>query len=164
MHYKLSGASLGRAGCLIRTGSGHLLKTDLPVLHGGDDVSAQPVEMLLGALLGCKVATAHYVARCLWPKPHNRIESIVWEDVRGKRDVRGALSLPVDAPPSVSPMLTNVSGTARVFLAPGSPVTSSDVHRLGELVEQRCPIAAMFVAAGCEMEIQWKLEPSKTPT
>jgi uncharacterized OsmC-like protein len=158
MLYRLTGSSLGRAGCAVRTSTGHQLKTDLPTLHGGDNSAAQPIETLLSSLLGCEVATAHYVARYLWPKPHNRIKCIVWEDVKAKRDERGALALPIDAPPPVSPILTHVSGTAIVSLDAGSPVSNSDVHKLGELVEQRCPVAAMFVAAGCEMKIEWRLE------
>jgi uncharacterized OsmC-like protein len=132
---------------------------DLPTLHGGENAAPQPMETLLSSLLGCEVATAHYVARYLWPKPHNRIERIVWEDVKAKRDERGALALPIDSPPPVSPIITHVSGTAIVTVAAGSRVLDSDVHKLGELVEQRCPIAAMFVAAGCEMNIKWRLEP-----
>ena len=158
MLYHLTGASLGRAGCAVRVAGGHVLKTDLPVLHGGDASAAQPIETLLSSLLGCEVATAHYVARYLWPKPHNRIERIAWEDVTAKRDERGALALPIDAPPPVSPIITHVSGTALVKVAKGSPVSEADVRKLGELVEQRCPVAAMFVAAGCEMKIDWRLE------
>lgn len=159
MLYRLTGSSLGRAGCTVRTSTGHLLKMDLPTLHGGDNTAAQPMETLLSSLLGCEVATAHYVARYLWPKPHNRIERIVWQDVTAKRDERGALALPIDSPPRVSPIITHVSGTAVVTLAADSPVSNSDVHKLGELVEQRCPIAAMFVAAGCNLKIEWRLEP-----
>ena len=55
MLYRLSGSSLGRAGCLIRTSSGHVLKTDLPILHGGENAAAQPIETLLSSLMGCKV-------------------------------------------------------------------------------------------------------------
>jgi len=83
----------------------------------------------------------------------------VWQDVTAKRDERGALALPIDSPPRVSPIITHVSGTAVVTLAADSPVSNSDVHKLGELVEQRCPIAAMFVAAGCNLKIEWRLEP-----
>ncbi len=55
MLYRLTGASFGRAGCQVRTGTGHVLRTDLPLLHGGEDTAAQPIEMLLASLCGCKV-------------------------------------------------------------------------------------------------------------
>jgi len=38
----------------------------------------------------CQVATAHYVARHLWARPHNRFESIEFADVEAVRDPRGA--------------------------------------------------------------------------
>ena len=158
MLYRLAGASVGRAGCALRTGAGHAVATDLPVMAGGAAIAAQPVELMIAALLGCKVATAHYVARHLFPRPHNKIESIVWEDVVGKRDEKGPLALPIEQPPPVFPGLASVTGVALVRLPPGSPVSAADVAKLGELVEQRCPVAAMFVAAGCDMDMEWRLD------
>ena len=41
----------------------HTIRTDTPKLSGGADAAAQPVELLLAALVGCETATAHFVAR-----------------------------------------------------------------------------------------------------
>ena len=41
----------------------HTIRTDTPKLSGGMDTAAQPVELLLAALVGCETATAHFVAR-----------------------------------------------------------------------------------------------------
>lgn len=38
-------------------------------------------------------------------------------------------------------------------------ISEMDVHRLGELVEERCPLAAMVLASGCELQIKWQLAP-----
>ena len=36
-------------------------------------------------------------------------------------------------------------------------ISEEDVLRLGELVEQRCPLAAMVLASGCGLQIKWQL-------
>ena len=157
--YALSAAATdGGPGCAARTSTGHTCRTDLPRAAGGKDGAPQPVELVLAALVGCKTATAHYVARHLFPRPHNKIESIVWEDVVGKRDEKGPLALPIEQPPPVFPGLASVTGVALVRLRPGSPVSAADVAQLGQLVEQRCPVAVMFVAAGCDMDMEWRLD------
>jgi hypothetical protein len=67
----------------------------------------------------------------------------------------------------VTAALTHVTGRATVFLPPisfkatqsnqGGAIIERDVVELGRIVEERCPVAAMFVASGCEMDIEWKL-------
>ena len=121
-----------------------------------DDTAPQPVELLLASLLGCKTATAHYVARHLWPRPHNKIQSIRFEDIVAERDERGALSLPIDEAPPVTAALLRVRGVARV-LPTSSTISASEVAALGRLVEERCPVAATLVAAGCELNVAWEL-------
>mmetsp|Transcript_41254 Transcript_41254/g.129619 ORF Transcript_41254/g.129619 Transcript_41254/m.129619 type:complete len:166 (+) Transcript_41254:33-530(+) len=157
MRYRLVATSFGGVGCTstIRGAVRHTLQTDLPTQMGGGDSAAQPIEALLASLLGCKVATAHYVARHLWARPHNRFESIEFAGVEAVRDPRGALHLPITEPPPSPPGLTRVSGVARVHLPAGSPLTADDVAVLGRVVEQRCPIAAMLAAAGVEMDMEW---------
>ena len=159
--YALGGASRGRAGCELRTSTG--FATDVPRAAGGADEAPQPVELMLAALLGCKTATAHFVARQLWPRPRNRIERIEWRDVTAERDERGALALPIDAPPPVPAGLRLVRGVALVTPAAprradsGPPIAAADVAQLGSIVEERCPVAAMFAASACELEIEWRL-------
>ncbi len=79
--------------------------TDLPLAAGGCDEAAQPVEMLIASLLGCKAATARFVARHLWPRAHNGIDAIEFIDVEAARDDRGALHLPIDQEAPVSSTL-----------------------------------------------------------
>ncbi|KAL1500439.1 hypothetical protein AB1Y20_013096 [Prymnesium parvum] len=98
--YELTASSQGVA-CTSRTAGGHVVVTDLPRAMGGRDAHAQPVELMLAALLGCKTATAHFVARHLWKRPYNRIETIQWHDVQAVRDDRGATSLPIGETPVV---------------------------------------------------------------
>ena len=167
-------ADAGRPLCRASTSSGHELVTDLPRNSGGENRYAQPVEMLLASLLGCKAATAHFVARHLWPRPHNRIQRIEFVDVLAARDERGALHLPVneDAPvPSAllyAPWccfflvvtLFRMYVRAVVRLTPSSgAIGMKDVVALGSLVEKRCPVAAMLVQAGVQLDFRWMLTP-----
>ena len=154
--YNLAAASTrGRPSCDVTTSTGHHLQTDLPRKAGGADGAAQPVELMLAALVGCKTATAHYVARHLWPRPH-KISSITFSDVEAARDERGALALPIEDDAPVSAALLYVRGT--VTVTPSSDtITSADVARLGALVEKRCPVAASLAAAGCEIGFHWRL-------
>ncbi|CAK0901607.1 unnamed protein product [Prorocentrum cordatum] len=99
--YALAAASQGRAGCAVRFPGGHASATDLP-WPAGDDAAPQPVELLLAALVGCKTATAHFVARHSWPRPFNRIDAIEWADVAAHRDEAIPVSLPI-CPGSVLP-------------------------------------------------------------
>lgn len=155
--YHFSGRALARSGCEVMTSTGHTLRTGLPVKAGGDDSAPQPVECMVAALLGCETATAHFVARHLWPRPHNRIESISFEDIVAERDERGALSLPITEPGPVTAGLIRVDGTARVSPAKGSACTLADVQMLGRIVELRCPVAAMLRASGCTLNVAWTL-------
>ena len=161
--YALSSTSVAapKPGCVARTNTGHSISTDLPRLAGGDDAAPQPVELLLAGLLGCKTATAHFVARHLWPRPHHRLHSIEFADVVAERDERGALALPMTATPPATAALLRVRGVARVRPASPAAITAEDVAALGECVEQRCPVAATLTAAGCKMDFEWVLADSE---
>ncbi|CAK0902540.1 unnamed protein product [Prorocentrum cordatum] len=160
--YALAAASQGRAGCAVRFPGGHASATDLP-RPAGDDAAPQPVELLLAALVGCKTATAHFVARHSWPRPFNRIDAIEWADVAAHRDEAIPVSLPI-CPGSVlpgNPGLLEVRGVAfvrppRGALDAGS-IGNEDVRLLGEEVERRCPVAAMVRQSGCRLIFDWRL-------
>ena len=101
--YSLRGGSAGRAGCAVQTSTGFGIATDIPrVPHnrspfpphfqrmacshsrsfarvqavGGANLAPQPVELFLAALVGCKTATAHFVARQLWPRGSNEVRPL----------------------------------------------------------------------------------------
>jgi putative redox protein len=156
--YHFSGGSTedGRPGCTTHTNTGHTVTTDLPKI-GGRNASPQPVELLIAALLGCKVATAHYVARHLFPRPHNRLASVRFSEVVAERDERGALALPLTDPPPTTSALTMVRGVVTVVPSSCGTITSDDIRQLGELVEQRCPVAATLLRSGCALEFEWLL-------
>ena len=61
----------------------HTIRTDTPKLSGGMDTAAQPVELLLAALVGCETATAHFVARGVLRRFSRTGEKIV-TDVLGR--------------------------------------------------------------------------------
>ena len=150
-------ADAGRPRCRAQTNTGHELQTDLPRAAGGEDAFAQPVEMLLAALVGCKAATAHFVARHLWPRPHNRIVRIEFSDVQAARDERGALHLPIHEEVPVSAALLYVQGV--VHVRPSSmSISDEDVLALGAIVERRCPVAASLAQGGVKLEFQWRLD------
>lgn len=159
--YGFSAAStaLGKPGCTIRTSTGHTLATDLPTGVGGLNEAAQPVELLLAALLGCKTATAHFVARHLWKRPHNKVDSLIFHDIVAERDERGALTLPIFDTPPVTSALLSVRGVVIVRPASADVITALDVAELGKLVEVRCPVAATLKLAGCKVDFDWRLEP-----
>ena len=154
--YRCSATSLPGAGCAIQMATGYTVRTGLPRRMGGDDTAPQPVELLVAALLGCKTATAHYVARHAWPKPDNMIESVAFLDVVACRDENGALALPIAEPNPVPAGLTYVAGTA-VVIPRATGVQNADVQALGRLVEQRCPVAATLRAGGCQLDFVWTL-------
>jgi uncharacterized OsmC-like protein len=154
--YSLTAVGDG-VSCSAHTDTGHTVRSDLPRLAGGHDSAAQPVELLLSALVGCKTATAHFVARHLWRRPGNQISSLRFAEVRAERDERGALALPITAPPPVSSAVQRVSGV--VFVRPASAeVDGDDVRVLGLLVEERCPVAATLRAAGVALDFEWRME------
>ena len=154
----MSATSITSPGCTVRTSTGHELATDLPKAVGGQDIAPQPVELLVASLLGCKTATAHFVARHLFPRPHNKISTLEFTDVVAARDERGALTLPIASTPDVTSAILSVHGMATVSLVSDTAaVTAADVHELGRIVEIRCPVAATLRSAGVNLEFEWRL-------
>lgn len=131
----------------------HEIRLDLPKTMGGADGAPQPVELLVAALIGCEQATAAYCARHMSPRfPLKHVHFTY----AAARDDRGATSLPIIEPPPVSARMQRVTGTAVVHLSRGAE-TPERVDQLRRLVEARCPVANTLVAAGCELDVQWKL-------
>ena len=164
--YGMSASSVMQPGTSVRCSTGHTLATDLPKAVGGHDAAPQPVELLVASLLGCKTATAHFVARHLFPRPHNRLSLVAFSDVVATRDERGALTLPITSAPEVTSAILSVQGVATVSLVSDSvAVTDADVQELGRIVEIRCPVAATLASAGVALEFDWRLaRPPLAPT
>jgi len=137
----------------MQTITGHTIQTDVPQKMGGKDSAPQPVEHLLAALIGCTQATSIYVGRMM--KPRLLIDRIEF-DIHGYRDERGALALPIDNLPSIPARLQCVSGTVKVYFKKnGMNVSDEELSILAEQTEQRCPVANMMHASGCDMDIKW---------
>jgi uncharacterized OsmC-like protein len=153
--YELTGQTMKRnkSGVTVTTNTGHVLSTDLPVKMGGQNTAPQPVEVLLTALAGCTQATALFVGRQMTPERLilDRLE-FDWQAIR---DERGALHLPLTENPPVSSRLQRVSGTVTVFAAGKKPISTEQMTFLKKQTELRCPVANMFLASGCEMDVEW---------
>ena len=137
----------------------HALRTDLPRVMGGTDTAPQPVELVLGALMGCTQATVLFVARHM-ELPQQKQQRLQIHhcafDLWAERDPRGALALPLD--PTIPSRLQRVGGTLTLHLAASNEqLLPPDVLCvLKEQTEQRCPVANMMIASGCHMEIEWR--------
>mmetsp|Transcript_70362 Transcript_70362/g.141728 ORF Transcript_70362/g.141728 Transcript_70362/m.141728 type:complete len:170 (+) Transcript_70362:72-581(+) len=145
--YHLNGLGSG-VECTSTTQDGHTISTSLPKMMGGSNSAAQPVYLLLAALVGCKQATAMFVARQM--KPPVVITSIKFE-VKASRDEKGALSLPLAKPLEAVSRLQQVSGRAMVE----TQASQEEVDEIGRQVHQRCPIANMMSLSGCDVDVQW---------
>eukprot|EP00468_Gymnochlora_sp_CCMP2014_P013686 CAMPEP_0167750162 /NCGR_PEP_ID=MMETSP0110_2-20121227/5832_1 /TAXON_ID=629695 /ORGANISM="Gymnochlora sp., Strain CCMP2014" /LENGTH=131 /DNA_ID=CAMNT_0007635441 /DNA_START=280 /DNA_END=671 /DNA_ORIENTATION=+ len=126
--------------------------TDVPKSMGGKDKAPQPVETLLAALIGCTQATALYVGRQI--SPRIKIQRMEF-DLKGHRDNRGAIQLPIEEKTDVPPRLQLITGTVVVFGREGALISEEQLHALKELTEARCPVANMILASGCEMDVDW---------
>lgn len=145
-HVKAKTAASNKCSTDIETATGHQLRTDVPRAMGGKDTAAQPVETLLAALAGCTQATALFVGRQM--KPRISVKQLEME-FRAERDVRGALSLPIDQDPAFPARLARVHGTIRVHAM--KQLSQDQLALLQHQTELRCPIANMLVASGCDM-------------
>jgi uncharacterized OsmC-like protein len=169
--YRLVAKGL-KSKCVSTVGDREVI-SDTPVDMGGNDDGPQPVEYLLAALVGCKTATATFVARHM--RPRLSLQSVDFE-VEASRDQRGSLYLPmgkhtharpakpfsmnmdVEVPP-VS-RLQSISGTAWVTTS----ASQEQVDLLAAEVERRCPVANMVMLSGCKLDIQWIKVSTPTPT
>ena len=131
-----------------RTGSGHLITTDVPVASGGTDSAAEPVYHLLAALVGCETATATFVAR----KMKINLREMNFE-LQGARNELGALALPIQEDPEISAALSHIVGICYVD-APG--ITDSELETLAKQTHLRCPIANMITNSGTHLKIDYE--------
>lgn len=159
--YHLTGTG-ENSSTIVKTNTQHTIRTDVPIPMGGNNSAPQPVELLLSSFIGCTQATALFVGRHM--KPRILISKMIF-DIVGTRDDRGVLDkIPItgtsEFPTKVPARVTTVSGSITVFASDkkGESVKIGDdlLKLLEQHTEQRCPVANMFVASGCEINVTWK--------
>lgn len=169
-------------GVKIEVGK-HTIQTDLPRSMGGCDEAPQPVEYLLAAWAGCTQATALFVWRNMTRQyringlpmgfvGRNRTDKKLSAQICGRfhlefdviavRDERGAISLPINSDrelPTVPSRVQSLQGTINVFVWDDDnrplQLDADFLWLLRTETENRCPIANMMIASGCQMEVDW---------
>lgn len=159
--YNLKGTSRTNLPSVqVHSSTGHQFLTDLPKYMGGEDTASQPVELLLGSLIGCTQATAMFVGRNMIPRLF--IEKMEF-DIQGSRDDGGALDmLPITKDsdyPTIESRLNTVVGVIRIHAVDKKGdrihLSESEISLLAQHTEKRCPVANMMIASGCDMNIKW---------
>ena len=114
--------------------SGHTLTFDSDPAVGGTDRGARPMEGLLSAMLACFAADVVSILQ----KKRKTVQSFTIDATAQRRE----------KPPKV---FTRV----KIFIMLDSPdVTRADLDHCIELARNKyCSAMAMFVAAGCEIDI-----------
>ena len=176
--YQLS--AIGSKSQCEAKASSFTIRTDTPKEMGGSFLAPQPIELLLASLVGCKTATATFVARHM--KPRLNIGKIVF-DIEGNgsshpsfkvidpaisqlmyqfisslttasRDERGSITLPLGSELTHPSRLEYITGTATVHTTKGG--SQAQLDSLAHEVEQRCPVANMITMSGCSLSIKWE--------
>eukprot|EP00435_Cladocopium_sp_Y103_P059478 s303_g21.t1 len=147
--WKRYGLTAGGSGCKTATvtDDGYRIESDTPKSAGGSGTAPQPVQLLLGALVGCEQATATFVAAKMRLPPIRRIEF----HVQAERDEWGSLAPPIHAAPPELSRLQRIWGTAHVY----SDATADQIAAIAEAVKRRCPVASMVIESGCELDVRW---------
>lgn len=144
--YEVTASGVG-ARCSTSDGS-FTMTTDVPASMGGTDTGPQPVNQLLSALCGCKTATAAFVAVKM--KPRVALGRLTFQLV-AERDERGSLGMPLESDNGVPARLQGVYGTCHIE----GEISDEEIEILAKQVHKRCPVANMFEASGCAVDIEW---------
>lgn len=116
---------------------------DEPESLGGSDTGPNPMEYLLGALIGCKTVVFALVA-----KEHGFTYSDLKFDLKGSLDVRG-----LEGVEGVRPYFKSIQGTIQV-------TTTEDYDALIQVAretERRCPVYTTLAAADVAFDIDWQV-------
>lgn len=114
---------------------------DEPEDFGGSDSGANPLEYLLGALMGCETVLFAMVA----DEKGFSYEGLEY-DLKGTLDLRG-----LEGAEGVRAYFDEIRGTTKV-------ITAEPREKLLEVAreaERRCPVYSMLVAADVAMNIEW---------
>ncbi|PTX64726.1 putative OsmC-like protein [Melghirimyces profundicolus] len=120
----------------------HQFIIDEPANMGGSDFGPNPLEYLLGALVGCENVIANFVAK----EMDFDLKGIRFR-AEGVLDSRGLMG-----DPDVQPYFQKVRVQAEVQTTESDP----RVQELQKVVDQRCPVFTLLKAAGVELEVEWK--------
>lgn len=108
--------------------------------------SLTPLQVSLGSLAGCEVATMRYLAHQMklniGEVTHKRIEG--WFDVRGF--AKGEQGVPAH--------FQHVD----IEIVVETDATEEQIAVLKERVEVQCPVHSMFRASGCQMNSKWTVK------
>ncbi|WP_084221318.1 OsmC family protein [Anoxybacillus thermarum] len=108
---------------------------------GGQDLGANPLQMLLGALAACENVTARVVAR----ETNFDLQDMTIT-VKGQFDPRGFMG---DS--SIRPYFEQVF----VEVVVKTEESEERIQQLKEKVEARCPVYTLLKSAGVQMNDQW---------
>lgn len=128
--FRAEGSGEGAVATRIRAGA-HEFVIDEPEALAGDDVAASPVEVALGALIGCQVVVYRLYAQAL---------GIRFDDIRisAEGDLDAARLLGKD--PGVRPGFSGIR--LRIELA--GPESQERYEQLREAVDANCPVLDLF--------------------
>lgn len=114
---------------------------DEPTTMGGTDKGPNPLEYLLGALMGCETVLMAIVAQ----EQNFTYESIEY-DLKGTLDLRG-----LEGVEGARVFFHDVKGTVRVTTNEDEATMLAVAHE----AERRCPVYTMMEAAGVNFDVNW---------
>lgn len=120
---------------------------DEPPELGGADAGPNPMEYVLGALIGCESVVLAIVAQ-----ERGFTYSGVTFDLRGSLDVRG-----LEGVEGVRPYFDKVYGTINVETSESDEA----LQDLAKEVERRCPVYTTLEAADVAFDVTWRAVPGK---
>ncbi|KAL0479110.1 rpoB [Acrasis kona] len=146
--FHIEAHSPGKTRTLATAGK-HQLTLDEPETLGGEDLGTTPLHALLASLCGCETATARYYAK----KMDFDFRTIKFNHVEGILDTRGYAGIDANIPSHFNKVILKAQ------------VETNEPHerllQLKKKVEKHCPVYAMFVKAGIEMDCEWVAVPVK---
>lgn len=116
-------------------------KVDEPTELGGSDAAPNPMEYVLGGLIGCANVMLYLVAEEV-----GLLYSDAEYEVKGVIDLRGLQGVS-----DVCRHFTEVSGT--IYVGTNDKTKLAEVARQ---IESRCPVFNLLKDAGTKVAIEWK--------
>jgi uncharacterized OsmC-like protein len=128
---------------LVSSNDAIVVRTALPHFQK-ITIDPQPVELLLGALIGCETATAAFISRNMKPKKMN-IKRLSF-NYKAERNELGSKQLPIDVDPPVTSMLLSITGEVTVYISHDTVETEERLKLLQKQTNLRyCYIRLRFI-------------------